>query len=158
MMKRVAFYLLAILLIDSALLVASRAAILPDWWMSSELALSTALVGGIGGCVYCLRGIYLNACVRKNWDDTWLPWYFIRPLVSHVCGFISYLFLGAGLLVLEASRSGTSTDLGFLALAFIAGFNVDRFISKLEDLAQATWGIDKSRVSSGVTIDDNQDS
>ena len=37
------------------------------------------------------------------------------------------------------------TDLGFLALAFIAGLNVDKFIAKVEDIAQASWGIEKSR-------------
>jgi len=37
--------------------------------------------------------------------------------------------------------------LGFLALAFIAGLNVDKFITKIEDIAQATWGIEKSRTA-----------
>ena len=106
-----------------------------------------ALVGGLGGSIYCLRGIYLNACVRKNWDNEWLPWYFIRPVVSHLCGAISFLFLKAGMLLLEATQTTTPTDLGFLALAFIAGLNVDKFISKIEDVAQATWGIEKSRTA-----------
>jgi hypothetical protein len=33
-------------------------------------------------------------------------------------------------------------------LAFIAGLNVDKFIEKLEDIAQISWGIKKSRVAS----------
>lgn len=41
-----------------------------------------AIVGGLAGCIYCLRGIYLNRCVRKNWDTNWLAWYYIRPFVS----------------------------------------------------------------------------
>ena len=103
----------------------------------------------MGGCIYCLRAIYLNACVRKQWDSEWKPWYYIRPIVSISCGGVSYLFLRAGLLILESGTHNDSTDLGFYALAFIAGLNVDKFISKIEDIAQAVWGIEKSRTSSG---------
>jgi len=66
-----------------------------------------------------------------------------------VCGGVSYLFLRAGLLVLESSTRPNSSELGFYALSFIAGLNVDKFISKIEDIAQAVWGIEKSRTSSG---------
>ena len=82
-------------------------------------------------------------------DDDWQPWYYIRPIVSIACGAASYLFLTAGLLVLEAGQRPDATDLGFYTLAFIAGLNVDRFIAKIEDIAQATWGIEPSRVSRG---------
>jgi hypothetical protein len=66
-------------------------------------------------------------------------------------GGVSYLFLKAGLLILESGTNPDSSDLGFYALAFIAGLNVDKFISKIEDIAQAVWGIEKSRSSSGAT-------
>ena len=55
----------------------------------------------------------------------------------------------AGLLLLEAKSSETSSDLGFFALAIIAGLNVDKFVSKVEDIAQATWGIERSRTAKG---------
>ena len=110
--------------------------------------------GGFGGVVYCLRGVYLNASVRKNWDPAWLPWYYIRPFVSLVVGAVSFIFLRAGLIVLEADPQAESTSLGFLALAFIAGLNVDRFLLKLEDVAQATWGIRRSRAAEQA---DNRD-
>jgi hypothetical protein len=107
------------------------------------------MAGAYGGVVYCLRGIYLNASVRKTWDATWIPWYIIRPVVSFVVGGVSYLFLRAGLFVLESTRQPESSDVGFLALAFIAGLNVDRFLAKLEDVAKATWGIRPSRTAEG---------
>jgi len=53
--------------------------------------------------------------------------------------------LRAGLLVLDAKQNDNSNLLGFYALSFIAGLNVDNFVKKLEDIAQATWGIKKSR-------------
>jgi hypothetical protein len=112
-----------------------------------QLAILCGLSGGIGGVTYCLRGIYLNACVFDQWNDKWLPWYFIRPLVSFVCGIVSCLFLKAGLIVLEAKQLGEPTNLAFFALAFIAGLNVDKFVEKIEDIAQVTWGIKKSRTA-----------
>jgi len=114
------------------------------------------IAGGFGGAVYCLRAVYLNACVRKSWDKDWHPWYFIRPFVSLMCGGVSYVFLMAGLLVLEAGQKANSSNLGFLALAFISGLNVDKFVSKIEDLAQATWGIEKSRSSRVETVETPQ--
>jgi hypothetical protein len=65
--------------------------------------------------------------------------------VSLIAGGVSWIFLRAGLLVLDASQQQGSTDVGFLALAFVAGYNVDRFLAKLEQIAEATWGIQKSR-------------
>lgn len=113
-----------------------------------QLALYCGVCGGIGGVTYCLRGVYLNACAFDRWTEKWLPWYFIRPLVSFICGVVSFIFLKSGLIVLEAQQSEHPTNLAFYALAFIAGLNVDKFIEKLEDIAQVTWGIKKSRVAS----------
>lgn len=146
-MLLIVLYLIAIALIDGALLILTNANMMPAWWLSLKLIFSCGLVGGIGGVTYCLRGVYLNACVKKQWDNIWKPWYYIRPIVSHLCGAVSFLFLKAGLLLLESQPTGQSTDLGFLALAFIAGLNVDKFITKVEDIAQATWGIEKSRTA-----------
>lgn len=152
-MKIIISYLVVIVGLDSLLLVFDQTGNMPVWWTTLGLIPTCTLVGGIGGVVYCLRGVYLNACVRKAWDDQWQPWYYIRPLVSHLCGAVSYLFLRAGLLFLEAKPQEQTTDIGFLALAFIAGLNVDKFISKIEDIAQASWGIEKSRTAKGVIKD-----
>lgn len=105
------------------------------------------IIGGIGGVLYCFRGTYLNYAVKDQWSDKWIIWYLVRPLVSMICGGVSYIFLKAGLLVLEAKNESDASNLGYYALAFIAGLNVDNFISKIEDLADATWGIKKSRAS-----------
>lgn len=119
----------------------------PPWLKSAHIWFLSVIVGGLGGAVYCLRGVYLNACVRKNWDVAWEPWYYIRPFVSLVCGGVSCLFLKAGLLILESTQKEGASELGFLALAFVAGLNVDKFVAKVEDIAQASWGIEKSRAA-----------
>jgi len=126
--------------------------ILVSNWQPQELSaiktlLYCILAGGLGGIIYCLRGIYLSACVRKDWDKVWYPWYFIRPIVSMLTGGVSFVFLKAGLLVLDSQSKPNSSHLAFYAVAFIAGLNVDKFIAKLEDIAKTTWGIDKSRTS-----------
>lgn len=146
-MKRAITYLIVVLLAYTylGLLILTKRLTLEPYGLN--LAVLCGLCGGIGGVTYCLRGIYLNACVFDRWSSKWLPWYFIRPVVSFVCGVVSCLFLKAGLIVLEAKQSGDPTNLAFFALAFIAGLNVDKFIEKIEDVAQVTWGIKRSRTA-----------
>jgi len=146
-MKKVFTYCALILIIYCVfiLLVNFGNIIIPNEYI--RLSIYCGISGGVGGITYCLRAIYLNACVFKRWDETWLPWYFIRPIVSFICGIVSFLFLKAGLIVLEARQEVSASNLAFYALAFIAGLNVDRFIEKVEELAQAAWGIRKSRTS-----------
>jgi len=151
--KLIAFYLLAILVSLTYLILENILGFLVIDHESLKVGVMSALVGGIGGCLYCLRAIYIQACVKKHWDNEWKPWYYLRPIVSIACGGVSYLFLKAGLLILESGTSPGSSDLGFYALAFIAGLNVDKFITKIEDIAQAVWGIEKSRSSSSSTTD-----
>jgi hypothetical protein len=122
---------------------------IPTWVQTNQIPITCAICGGFGGNLYCLRAIYLNYCVKKTWDPLWYAWYVIRPIVSMISGGVSCLFLKAGLLVLEAQPNTDSSYHGYHALAFIAGLNVDKFISKIEDIAQATWGIEKSRASKG---------
>lgn len=144
-MKGVVFYLLILL----TLLTLSTWSIITGAILihvKLELPVICALCGSFGGVVYCLRGVYLNYSVRKQWDKTWHVWYVIRPVVSALAGGISFVFLKAGLLVLDTSE-GASSIYGFLALAFIAGLNVDKFLAKIEDVAQSAFGIEKSRAS-----------
>ncbi len=146
-MKQIILYLIVIFLLIVCGFIIYAQGGLPGWLAKYSLFYLCSLMGGLGGITYCLRGVYLNACVKKSWDTAWYPWYYIRPLVSILCGAISYLFLKAGLLVLEASQNPGASEMGFLALSFVAGLNVDRFLEKIEDIAQTTWGIKKSRTS-----------
>ena len=98
-----------------------------------------------------MRAVYLNRSVKGDWDNQWNVWYVLRPLVSGLVGGIAYVFLKAGLLVLDAGSPEQSSTYGFLALSFIAGLNVDRFLVKLEDVAQASWGVKPSRTSERST-------
>ena len=148
-MKWITAYLLVTGISLAAVIIVSALDYVPTVLAPLQVAITCAATGGLGGCIYCLRAVYLNACVHKRWDDDWQPWYYIRPMVSIACGAVAYLFLTAGLLVLEAGQRPDATDFGYYALAFIAGLNVDKFIAKIEDIAQAIWGIEPSRTSRG---------
>lgn len=121
---------------------------LPSWIVENLLGIKCVLTGCLGGCLYCLRAVYLNHCVRNGWDPRWLPWYYLRPLTSAVCGLAAYLCLRAGLVVLDASQQGGAAgDYGYLVFALFAGINVDRFMLKMEDLGQSLFGIELSRTA-----------
>lgn len=143
----IAIYILGflVLLITTVFYILSGG--LPTWLVAYTLPISCIICGGLGGILYCLRAIYLNYSVKKNWAKEWQVWYILRPIASLITGLVSYGFLKSGLLVLEAQTTETSSNFGYYALAFIAGLNVDKFINKVEELAQATWGIEKTRAS-----------
>lgn len=147
-MNSVAAYLIIFLATLTHLILSCFVGGLAPEYEPLKVGLMCAFIGGVGGCIYCLRSVYIQACVKKQWDNEWIPWYYLRPIVSVACGGVSYLFLKAGLLILESGTNPGSSDLGFYALAFIAGLNVDKFLSKVEEIAQAVWGIEKSRSSS----------
>lgn len=151
-MKTASIWMVATLLIaELAATIAALVYIAIDQplWLTDELRTVTAciLFGGLGGVAYCLRGVYLNACVRKQWDLCWLPWYYVRPILSLVFGGVSYLFVKSGLLLLGVTNDTGASPLGIWALAFLAGLNVDKFLAKIEAVGETVWGIAPSRQS-----------
>ena len=144
----IGYLLLHLILLGTAAFCLLSKQVTSAFLESYQTALYAIIAGGVGGTIYCFRGVYLNACVHKNWDKVWYPWYFIRPIISLICGGVSFVFLKAGLLILESQAKAESSHVAFYAIAFIAGYNVDKFLSKVEDIAKTTWGIDKSRTSS----------
>jgi hypothetical protein len=132
----------------AALLWYLEVAKLPYWVEPVRVVLFSVALGGIGSVAYCLRAVYLNISVHKRWSLDWLPWYLIRPVVGSIFGGISYVILKAGLLLLDAEESTGELNYGFMTLAFVAGFNVDRFVKRMEEAAKATFGIEPSRTAS----------
>lgn len=139
------------LLLEVAAIAAGLAGIALGYapWLPESLQTVAAciLFGGLGGCTYCLRGVYLNACVHGTWSTKWLPWYFIRPIVSLILGGSSFLFVKSGLLLLGAAEQPNASQLGIWAVAFLAGLNVDKFLTKIESIGQTVWGIEPTRQS-----------
>jgi drug/metabolite transporter (DMT)-like permease len=106
--------------------------------------LACVLSGLAGGLVNCLRAVYLNACVRENWDSAWHAWYVVRPILSAIMGAVAYLFIRAGLFVFGGQEELKQWSIyGYLAVCFIAGYNVQRFLEQLEAISEALFGIKK---------------
>jgi hypothetical protein len=112
-----------------------------------KLAVYCCMASTLGGVLYCLRAVYLNYCVKNQWDINWEAWYYIRPITSAICGVVAYIFLKGGLLILDAEQVEGSGHFGYLALAFLAGLNVDKFVEKVEEIGKSIFGIEKSRAS-----------
>ena len=146
-MKLIITYLILVLLALAWLWIIDLRGTLPSWLVPASLVYRCALMGALGGVVYCLRAVYLNRSVRAQWNSNWHVWYVLRPLVSTIVGAVTYVFLSAGLLFLGLSPESSSVSYGYLTLAFIAGLNVDRFLARIEKVAQSTWGIHPSRTS-----------
>lgn len=149
-MIKIITYLCLILFVVVFLSISHHIIEMPSWYVGNILLIRCTLVGVMGGILYCLRAVYLNKCVRKEWDKDWEVWYYLRPIASGISGFISYIFLKAGLLVLEADAKPDAIAFGYLAIAFIAGYNVDNFMKKLESIASSVWGIKKSRSANEI--------
>lgn len=150
-MRKIILYLLWWLVAAVILLMTDQVFAMPKWYATNVVFAKCTALGVIGGLLYCLRAIYVNKCVQKHWDTDWEIWYYLRPIASAISGFISCIFLKAGLLVLEADAAPEAVSFGYLAVAFIAGYNVDNFAKKLEEVASSIWGIKKSRASSNAT-------
>jgi len=145
-MKIIIPYLLVLLLTTVTIVTAGNLPETLGWPPGRGLLFECALTGVVAGVLYCLRAIYVNKGL-KRWDSDWEVWYYLRPITSGISGFASCVFLQAGLLALSSTPKPDATPYGYLAVAFIAGYNVDFFMKKIEAIAQELWGIDRSRAS-----------
>ncbi|ELA8193719.1 TPA: hypothetical protein ACPJ16_004969 [Vibrio alginolyticus] len=130
--RRLTLYLLLLLALPVAyysLLVTTG---LPAWLFKFRLLNECILFGLIGGVVYCLRGIYINHCVLKQWCGSWALWYLLRPLVSMIMGGVSYFILMSGLMAIGISDISKSPEHFFYLVAFFAGLRVDSFLKHFE--------------------------
>lgn len=149
-MRATGAYLAVLAILVAWGLYGTAAGPLPAGLAPYQLVVQCALMGMLGGLVYCGRGLYLSRSVRGDWSDRWITWYVVRPWISLACGGVAFVFLSAGLLVLEAGQEAGSAQYGFLALAFVAGLNVDGVLRRIEGIAEASWGIGPSRASQGA--------
>jgi hypothetical protein len=145
-MKKIVFYLLFLLILS----VASLFYIYFDAFVNSKQTLQLIFycisISLIGGVINCLRGVYEHKSFKKDWDKDWEIWYFIRPILSSLMGFISFIFIRAGLIVFSSQNEVILKNnfWGYLAVAFIAGYNVKYFLEKLQEIGVTIWGIKKS--------------
>lgn len=141
-------YMILLLAGISTVLIGLAMGVLPSWFLSNKSAFLCVLFGLLGGTLYCIRAIYLNRCVRKTWDISWLSWYILRPISAAILGGMSEIFVQTGLMALSESATASSS---VYLIAFVAGLNVDRFLKKLEGQISSSLGVEPSRASSENT-------
>ena len=117
---------------------------MPAWLEAYQLAINCILIASLAGVLYCIRAVYKNYSARNTWEKRWEVWYYLRPLASAVAGLVAFIFLKAGMAVLEASQSDQAGMYGYMAFSFVAGYNVDRFLNMIEDLAKSKFGVEQS--------------
>jgi len=145
-MKKIIIYLLFLLLIAIGGLFYIYFD--PCGWVlkpTVQLIFYCVTTGLLGGVIRCLRGVYVSKALDK-WDDKWVLWYYLRPIVSGIMGFISFVFIRAGLLIFSNQQGTLLKDsfFGYLVVAFLAGYNVKYFLEKIEEIGITTWGIKKT--------------
>ncbi|MES0491892.1 MAG: hypothetical protein ABUK01_17990 [Leptospirales bacterium] len=100
----------------------------------------------LGSVFYCLRAVYENKSVRKNWDPDWEVWYYIRPITGSIIGFAVWLAIKSGLLILSTDSSNINIWASSF-LGFIAGLNVKNIQLLLEEIMHKKVGLSKSNQS-----------
>ena len=146
--------LLAVIILIYFLMIMGKA---PKLFIHNKLLTMCVLTGITGGLLYAFRAIYTHRCKDNDWNNRYVIWYYLRPLISSITGGISWLLLKAGIVLLSASPTDSSAIYGYLAFALIAGYNVEHFLEKFEDIMQAVWGINKSDQGSDNSSSEEND-
>jgi hypothetical protein len=118
------------------------------------LFLSCGVVGALGCIMYLLRSVYLHASVFKDWDNGYITWYILRPIVAFLCGMLSCLILKAGLLMFQTDDIQSDSIYGYLLFSVVAGYNVDNFLKLCEGKFKTTFGIKESRLSKEKNVNE----
>lgn len=144
----VGIYLLFLLIVSIALwhLIATHDT--HPWIESIRQTIGCVLAAVGGGVLYCLRAVYLNYSLRKQWDNVWIVWYLFRPFASGIMGYLTYLVISAGL-VAVGTTSVEHPETLLYALSFFAGLNVDGFLKKFEGQVSSSMKVKESRQTQG---------
>lgn len=156
-MRAIIAYLITVLALVFGLWVQKTIGNIPEWLAPFSLQIDCILVATMTGCLYCLRAVYIHRSAKNDWDSRWQTWYYLRPITSGISGLVAFIFLKAGLLALDAQQQSASGDFGYIALAAIAGLNVDNFVRRIEEIARAAFGIDASQASKDKKQNEQQE-
>jgi hypothetical protein len=114
--------------------------------------------GAVGGMLIALSGI-ADHTADGSWNDRWVVWHLLRPLVGVVVGVIAVLTFQAGILSIGANpnptgKSGTAPrtqDVTFYVIAFIVAYREATFRDLIKRLADVVFTTGPARPTiSGV--------
>ena len=114
--------------------------------------LLTAAAAGLGSSLATILAFIEHAIYKRDFKNSFVPWYLLRPLMGAVLGVIFYFLIKGGLLALTSfpGQQGVS-DLDQYALAGMAtlvGFFSRQAIDKLKDVFDAMFSTSNEKVRS----------
>jgi hypothetical protein len=107
-------------------------------WSSDQRLLAVViLAGALGATIHGLRSFawYVG---NRYLATSWLPTYFVQPLVGGLLAVAFYLVLRGGLTVGDASADDLNSH-GFAAIAVLVGMFAQQAIEKLKDVAEQVF-------------------
>lgn len=143
MRSQIIIFLLALLMVTTTMGFLTFYKIINFNIVNIEIGAYCFYFGIVGGITHCLRSIYLHTSLLADWNSRWNTWYFLRPIVSGIMGVISFIFIKAGLLAFSSEVATENRTFAFIAISFLAGYNVKNFLSKIEDVSKSLIGIEK---------------
>jgi len=94
--------------------------------------LIVVIMGALGGCVYSVRAFSIHVG-RESFEESWMCWYFMRPLTGSILALIFYFAFRAAFFSLSAD-TGDLNVFGISTLGGIVGIFSKETIDKLEEL------------------------
>jgi len=103
--------------------------------------------GALGAVLISLGGIFKHAGVRaKNagpdpddWDRSYWPWHWSRPLVGANLGIVSFIIFQSGLLAVGSTPAPTGAtapqNLLYYVIAFVVGYREESFRELIKRVA-----------------------
>lgn len=101
--------------------------------------------GAFGGTTIVYWGIVKHT-IQLDFDDQYVIWYYFKPLLGAIFGFISVLIVKAGFISMQGQAIVTN-QLPLYFIAFIAGFSERFFMQLIDRVTTALFGGSASTVS-----------
>jgi hypothetical protein len=106
------------------------------------------LLGGMGAVlgvqVRSINDFIGHFCYRDTLDiGKWWPWYFLRPVLGFLIGFVVVALVKSDLLA-SARKEGGDSTLWWIGLAVVAGFGADDVVRRLRLLSKTFFGTERS--------------
>jgi hypothetical protein len=95
--------------------------------------------GCLGACVAAVRAAAKHVA-DGDFSLSWKWWYFSKPPLGALMGLVM-LIMAKGIAGALGAKVDVMNGYGVAALAFLAGFGVERALHKLDDLAKTTFTV-----------------
>ena len=121
--------------------------------LGPEVLLVTTMIlaGMVGACIFSFYAISLHLGYYKDFDDAWLAWYLLRPLMGAGLALIAYVLIRGGVLSVGSDLKNVNF-LGVSGISFLVGLFAEQFLLKLHALADELFGKPPSETPTQETV------